>query len=160
MIRPLTLAALLAGAAGCRAPLAPQRAALTVAPDSSVTLTVATIDTATTYTLAVRGYGHYDRAGGFFLTGTFADSLLLHGTYCGEDVPLYHDFLWLSDPASCAFQAVVQLAVSRTDTQDRLTVSIPFQVVPPGPRYQLRVRRIDENGERAYLIRAFDGMAL
>lgn len=134
--------------------LAPRTPALA---DSSITLSVATTDTTTIYTLSVRGYGSYDRASGWFLTGIMVNGLLLHGVYAGEDVPSWHDYLWLSDNPS-GHAAPVPVSISR-GTSDFMTVTVPFKVVPPSPIYSLRVWRIDENLELAYLVRQFDGTA-
>ena len=127
--------------------------------DSLATLSVTTGDTMTVYTLTVKGYGDYDRNSGWFFTGTLNDIYLLHGVYDGEYPPNYHDYLWLSYFTS-EFYQLVSLSVSRSPSQNYLQVSIPFQVVPPSQHYTLRLWRMDENGERAYIFKVFSGSEL
>jgi hypothetical protein len=134
------------------------RLAAEITADSSATLSVARGDTFTVYHLTVRGFGDYDRASGWFVTGMIADSLL-HGVYAGEGVPDSHDYLWLSDPATSAFEALVWVSVSRGST-NFMTISIPFQVVSAGHAYTIRLWRIDANGERAGVFQSFGGSAI
>jgi hypothetical protein len=146
--------------AGCSEPMpvAPQLVSTPQAPgDSSIALTVLSTTDATVYSLTVRGYGHYDQVSGWFVTGTFSDSLLLHGVYYGEEIPNAHDYLWLSIANTSQFVAVVEARISRSAQADFLDVAIPFAVVPPSPRYTLRVWRIDEAGLRAGILQEFAG---
>jgi hypothetical protein len=77
--------------------------------------------------------------------------------YAGEWPPVQHDYLWLSN-ADGSFYELVQVSVSRGST-NFVTISVPFQVVPAGHAYTLRLWRIDANGERAGMFQAFTNQA-
>lgn len=124
---------------------------LQAAPDSSISLSVTTDTSGTSYHLTVRGYGSYDRAGGWFVTGNLG-GYTLHGVYCGEDVPVALDDLWLSD--GCEFYELVNVSISR-GTSDFMTITVPSQVLGPHG-YRLTLWRMDESGQKAYLIREFN----